>query len=65
MTWSPRAGLLRPAHLEWLALGLLTAVELVLFRRYVDAYVAPFYPVNHDQLPVLEWAYRAAGVARG
>jgi hypothetical protein len=64
VTWSPRAGLLRPAHLEWLALGLLTAVELVLFRRYVDAYVAPFYPVNHDQLPVLEWAYRAAGVAR-
>jgi hypothetical protein len=64
VTRSPGAGLLRSAHLEWLGLGLLTAVELVLFRRYVDAYVAPFYPVNHDQLTVLEWAYRGAGVAR-
>jgi hypothetical protein len=33
VTPAPRVGPLRSAHLEWLALGLLTGVELVLFRQ--------------------------------
>ena len=52
------------AQLEWLGLALLVLLQLRLFTRYIRTYVSPFYPVNHDQLPVLEWAYRGARVAR-
>jgi hypothetical protein len=50
--------------LEWLGLSLLIVPQLLLFASHVRTHVSPFYPINHDQLQVLEWAYRGALAVR-